>query len=732
MIGCRTRAVFLCGLLAFAPQIRAQLRPNLVMTAQEAGMMQAARGKYALFDRTIADAVQLMDAAFRSPMSVPVPVDAGGATHERHKQNYLELQTAGALFAMTGDSRYATFVRDMLMRYAELYPRLPLHPAATSPESGGRLFWQTLNETVWLLHAAQAYDCVHDRIPAADRKKIEESVLRPMAKFFTENHERTFNRMHNHGTWMVSAVGMLGYALRDEDLVARALYGTRRDSSAGFLRQLRKLFSPDGYYTEGPYYTRYAVMPFFLFAQAIDNNQPELKIFACRDSILHKVLHAALQQTTPAGTFIPMNDALKEMSVASKETVVMVDIGYDRCGGGRELLTVARGQGRVMLSGSGFRVARDLAAGSAIAYPYRSLELRDGPDGTEGGIGLLRVSAEEEKTLLVLKYTSQGMEHGHYDRLGLLYYDQGREVLRDYGAVRFINVETKNGGRYLPENSSWARQTIAHNTVTVDGHSHYGGKLALAEKHPGQRRFFETFDSTCQSVSALAENVAPGVRMQRTILLVRDPRFSAPVVVDIFRLTSDETHQYDLPFYYDGHLVNTTVATSAQTRTRGTLGEEQGYQHLWVEATATARDAVQWTWLLGRRYYSVTSAADSGTEVFFVRLGAGDPAFNLRPEPGVILRRRAASCVFASVIEPHGLFEPVEEISRNARPAVQDVRVLADSDEGTVVEVVGKDGLCWHVRVANGNPSRDAAHAVAGQRATYVWRGNVSLERKAH
>ncbi|MBP1657361.1 MAG: hypothetical protein H6Q31_1962, partial [Bacteroidetes bacterium] len=34
--------------------------------------------------------------------------------------------------------------------------------------------------------------------------------------------------------------------------------------------------------------------------------------------------------------------------------------------------------------------------------------------------------------------------------------------------------------------------------------------------------------------------------------------------------------------------------------------------------------------------------------------------------------------------------------------------------------------------VANGNPSRDAAHAVAGQRATYVWRGNVSLERKAH
>jgi hypothetical protein len=727
----RTRVVLFCGLIVCSTQAPAQPRPNLVVTAPDAKMMQAARGKYALFDRTVADAVQLMEAAFQRPMSVPVPADAGGPTHERHKQNYLEMQTAGVLYAMTGESRYADFVRDMLMRYAELYPRLPLHPAANSQEAGGRLFWQTLNETVWLLHAAQAYDCVHDRITPADRRTIEGALLRPMARFFTDTHESSFNRIHNHGTWMVGAVGMLGFALRDRELVEQSLYGTRKDSTAGFMRQVRMLFSPDGYYTEGPYYTRYAVMPFFLFARAIDNNLPELKIFAFRDSILHKVLHAALQQTTPAGTFIPMNDALKEMSIAAKEIVAMVAIGYDRCGGDRELLSLAASQGRVMLSGSGLRVARDLAAGPAPAYRFRSIELRDGPDGTGGGVGLLRSSDGGEKTLLVMKYASQGMGHGHFDRLGLLYYDQGREVLQDYGAVRFINVETKDGGRYLPENSSWAKQTIAHNTVTVDGRSHFDGTLARAEKHSGQRRFFDITDSTCQSVSALAENVAPGVRMQRTVLLVRDARFSAPVVIDVFRITSDESHRYDLPFYYHGHLVNTTLATSAHTRTREAAGGEQGYQHLWVEATTTARDAVQWTWLLGSRYYSVTSAADSGTEVLFVRLGAGDPAFNLRPDPGVIIRRRAASCVFASVIEPHGQFEPVEEISRNARPAVRNVRVLADSDEGTVVEISGDGGLRWRVCVANGTPARTATRAVAGRQSTYTWKGNVALERNA-
>ena len=38
----------------------------------------------------------------------------------------------------------------------------------------------------------------------------------------------------------------------------------------------------------------------------------------------------------------------------------------------------------------------------------------------------------------------------------------------------------KFGGRYLPENKSYALQTIAHNTVTVDGRSNYGGDYDTA------------------------------------------------------------------------------------------------------------------------------------------------------------------------------------------------------------------------------------------------------------
>jgi hypothetical protein len=112
---------------------------------------------------------------------------------------------------------------------------------------------------------------------------IEGKMLRPLARFFTETHAHTFNKMHNHATWMVGAVGMLGYALRDSDLIAKALYGTRRDSTGGFLRQLETLFSPDGSYRRPVLHPvrHRAVLP----ARRPSTTIMELKIFGYQDSI---------------------------------------------------------------------------------------------------------------------------------------------------------------------------------------------------------------------------------------------------------------------------------------------------------------------------------------------------------------------------------------------------------------------------------------------------------------
>jgi hypothetical protein len=55
-------------------------------------------------------------------IDLPVPKDmAGGDTHNRHKKSYSLMQKAGVLSQITEDEKYAVYVRDMLMKYVELY-----------------------------------------------------------------------------------------------------------------------------------------------------------------------------------------------------------------------------------------------------------------------------------------------------------------------------------------------------------------------------------------------------------------------------------------------------------------------------------------------------------------------------------------------------------------------------------------------------------------------------------
>jgi len=73
------------------------------------------------------------------------------------------------------------------------------------------------------------------------------------------------------------------------------------------------------------------------------------------------------------------------------------------------------------------------------------MRLGDGQQGTDGALDILRASADPKGLAVVAKNTSQGLGHGHFDKMGILVYDAGHEILRDYGAARFLNVEAKFG-----------------------------------------------------------------------------------------------------------------------------------------------------------------------------------------------------------------------------------------------------------------------------------------------
>ncbi|WP_206185287.1 alginate lyase family protein [Sphingosinicella sp. CPCC 101087] len=675
-----------------------------------------------LFAQEMERAREDVDAAIRAGVHVPVPRDpGGGATHEQHKRNYKAIQDAGFLYRLTGEARYAEFARRMLLAYADLYPGLGPHPAAAN-QRPGRLFWQSLNDSVWLVHAAQGYDAIRQTLSEDDRRTIEGKVFRPMATFLSKGSPEVFDRIHNHATWANAAVGLSGYVLRDPDLVEKALLGLDKSGNSGILRQLDLLFSPDGYYAEGPYYQRYALLPFVLFAQAVEENDPQRRIFAHRDGVLLKAVHAAIQMTYQ-GHFFPINDAMPDKSLRTEELYAGVAIAYART---RDpgLLSIAQMQGRTILTAAGFAVARDLAAGRARPFPFRSILLRDGPEGERGALAVLRSGAGPDDQVVVAKNTAQGMGHGHFDKLNWLLYDNGNAIVTDYGAARFLNVEAKQGGRYLPENESWAKQTIAHNSLVVDETSHFGGEVERAEAHAPRQIHFEGEGDTRVSTAEMV-GAYPDVRFRRSLVQLRVEGFSSPLVLDLLRVEGGAAHQYDLPLHFAGHIIETGFPLQSNPASRPVLGTANGYQHIWVDAIGapTTADAFV-TWINDGRFYTYRMLPAAGSQVILAESGANDPSFNLRREPMLIQRVRGSEdATFVSLLEPHGAYDPSAETTVGSRSRIGGLRHHRDA-AADLVEIDLPGARTLVIAIAD-DPSPAAAHSVTFQGRPLAWRGHV-------
>ena len=117
--------------IAIAPMAaQAQQHPSIFLTKTEARAIRDAAPKYPLLAKSIDEAKAVVAAGMAHSIEVPQTGEAGGYAHERHKQNYREMQAAGELWQITGDEKYPRFVRDMLEKYAVLYPTLGAHPLA--------------------------------------------------------------------------------------------------------------------------------------------------------------------------------------------------------------------------------------------------------------------------------------------------------------------------------------------------------------------------------------------------------------------------------------------------------------------------------------------------------------------------------------------------------------------------------------------------------------------------
>lgn len=711
--------------------------PRLILTKQGVKDIRAQLGNIPIFDNSLQKVKEEVDAEILAGIEIPIPKDySGGYTHSRHKQNWFILQKAGLLYQILEDEKYAKYVKDMLMQYEEMYKTLPLHPKTRS-YARGKLFWQALNDANWLVYVSQAYDCIYDYLTEEERNKLETNLFKPFADHISVDSPQFYQRVHNHSTWGNAAVGMIGLVMDDEVLIQRALYGIKgkemdktakdddggfinKDGKAGFLANIEEPFSPDGYYNEGPYYQRYAMYPFLIFATGLQNAKPELKIFEYKEGVLLKSINALLNLSDANGDFFPLNDGQKGMSYYTDALVTAVDISYKYGNMDPGLLSIAKKQNKVLLDDSGLAVALGIENGKATPFEKKSINLSDGPEGKQGGVAILR----NQEIELVFKYASQGSSHGHYDKLSYSLYENGEEVIQDYGLARFVNIEQKGGGNYLKENKTWAKQTIAHNTVTQNETSHYNAKYEIGSQNHPDLSYFSVDNSNIKIVSSEVANTYSGTDMLRTMAIINDPDFEKPFVLDIMKIKSEKANRYDLPIYYFGQVLSTnfdyTIAENLKP-----LGSKNGYQHLFLEATGDSQNKnSKFSWFHNHKFYTLTTVTKNNDKLLFTRIGANDPDFNLRRDPSFILRRdNAKNTTFISVIESHGNYSPVTESAVNSKSNIQEIKTILDTDIYTAISMSTVSGKSNLFITTNQNTDKETIHTLKINNNTYEWSG---------
>ena len=211
--------------------------------------------------------------------------------------------------------------------------------------------------------------------------------------------------------------------------------------------------------------------------------------------------------------------------------------------------------------------------------------------------------------------------------------------------------------------------------------------------------------------------------------LLKDENFHNPILIDVFKINAENKNQYDLPTWFQGHLLQTNFKYHTELYSLTPLGGGHGYEHIWKEATGHPENKnAKITWFNHGRFYSMTLLAEENDELIFARSGANDPEFNLRHDPAFIIRKKGEkNAAFISVIEPHGEYNPVAEIPHSPFSSVESLELMHDDEAYTVFNFKNKKGKTWTLFLSNKNADENAKHVLKINGIKYEWQGPFHL-----
>jgi hypothetical protein len=184
--------------------------------------------------------------------------------------------------------------------------------------------------------------------------------------------------------------------------------------------------------------------------------------------------------------------------------------------------------------------------------------------------------------------------------------------------------------------------------------------------------------------------------------------------------------------HFNGQFIDSSVALKAHTVSQRTLGDANGYQHMWLQAQGEVSDAIaKVTWLKDKTFYTHTTVGSDNQELLMVRLGANDPNFNLIANQALINRvKSAANHQFLSVLEVHGEYNGSQEFTINSRSQLTHLENISEqvSDEQiTLIKVTFAPELTYLLAIAKDAEGKDSITKFTFEDKEYEVTGNAQL-----
>ena len=448
----------------------------------------------------------------------------GGWLVWRHRELADTAREAGILFKLQEEPKYFDAVKTILTNYAERYGGFAGDEDAETWMTKGRAFNQALSEAIWAVPIVQGFGFIQEELDDAERTRIIEQLLYPIAETLSKAHDSLIAQgkvKSNYVAWLIAAIGSIGFVLNDEALIHRSI-----DGEGGFKKHFDASILEDGFqYEVTPYYHNFVALAFIHLAEAALSQEINLYDYkAPQGQSIASLWEAFAELSYPDGTVVELNDgSYWQESIYDIEICDVYEVALAR----------APKEAYPWLLQHAYK-RRNTGRDSWTALLFAENDLSEVPNIHHQSIclkasGVVVLKDGDSQLAACIPFGDFAGSHSHLDRLGLSIWPFSQDA-----GTPLYGIEAR---------VSWYQETLAHNTVVVDGKSQdwTGGCL---------KRFAEN------SVSLHSDKLYKDISMTRTVSLQGE-------LVDKFTLQSEMSHTYDWLCHTDGKWTVADIAFEA-------------------------------------------------------------------------------------------------------------------------------------------------------------------------